>query len=88
MTTTDHAWDIADIREILATHSYACLGAGPHVYGNDDDLAHLRGDVVDVQTANAIVTVFDALNEENRAKLQRLPITRAADVAWKLCSRR
>lgn len=39
---------------------------------------------VDVQTANAIVTVYDALNETNKLKFATWSILRMADAAWKL----
>lgn len=45
----------------------------------------VRGGVLlDRTTASAIVTVADALNEENRERLNRMEITRAASIAWKL----
>lgn len=43
-----------------------------------------EGVVVDMQTANAIVTVFDSISIENKAKLLRLPVTQAAAVCWQL----
>lgn len=40
--------------------------------------------ILDLFTASAILTVWDALSAENRAKLERMPLQRMADVAWKL----
>ena len=40
--------------------------------------------MVDNFSASAIYKVFDALNEENRAKFAALPVAQAADVAFKL----
>jgi hypothetical protein len=42
------------------------------------------GVLLDLQTANAIVTVGDALSLENRSRLGGLPIDRAASIAWSL----
>lgn len=42
---------------------------------------------VDVQTANAIVTVYEALNKENKVKFLGFGLMRMADVAWKLVSK-
>lgn len=44
-----------------------------------------RGVFIDAQTANAIVTVHDALNPENQAKFAGIDdVKRMATVAWKL----
>lgn len=40
---------------------------------------------VDAMTANAILTVYDALNDINKARLLSLSVPHAAKVAWKLC---
>lgn len=47
-------------------------------YGN------VNGLFVDTYTASAIVAVYDALNDENKAKLLALPILRVAAVCFKL----
>lgn len=39
--------------------------------------------VVDMQTANAIVQVYDALLPENQMKFSSLPIEKMGTVAWK-----
>lgn len=39
--------------------------------------------VLDMQTANVLVTVHDALKPENRAKFIRLPLQRAVTAAWR-----
>ena len=44
----------------------------------------IDGVLVDVQTANVILKVWDALNSSNRKKFEKLSIKRMADVAWKL----
>jgi len=44
----------------------------------------IAGYLVDMQTANAIVTVHKALNKSNRKKFEKLPIKKMAEVSWKL----
>lgn len=39
---------------------------------------------VDLFSASAIVAVWEALNEENRAKFEKLPIARMAEVAFQV----
>ena len=39
---------------------------------------------IDLTTANAIVTVYDALSEANRIKFASFPSYKMADIAWKL----
>lgn len=39
---------------------------------------------LDMQTAHAIKTIYDALSPTNREKYLRYPITKMADIAWKL----
>lgn len=46
--------------------------------------AKIDGCMVDLFTASAIVAVYDALNETNRAKYAALPIDRMGIVAFKL----
>lgn len=85
------------LREIVKSHSMAALdpmtwervslnGEFPDERG-DVPVEHSRGIWVDVQTANAVCTVHDALSEENRAKLLSMPLPRACDIAWKVLSR-
>lgn len=47
----------------------------------------IDGVLLDVQTAAAIVTVHDALNETNRAKFAALTLPVMAAVAWKLVTK-
>ena len=44
----------------------------------------IDGVLVDMQTANLILKVWDALNSSNRKKFEKLSIKKMADVAWKL----
>lgn len=53
----------------------------------DRSAKEIDGVLVDVQTANAIVTVADGLSEENRAKLLAMPIGKMGLIAWKLVSK-
>ncbi len=48
----------------------------------------LEGTLIDVQTANVILTVHDSkdLSEENRQKFVNLPLRQMASIAWKLVS--
>lgn len=42
----------------------------------------IDGVLVDATTANAIMTVYDALNDQNKEKMASLSITKMAKVAW------
>jgi hypothetical protein len=44
----------------------------------------IDGVFVDATTANCIVNVHDALNDENKAKLEAMSIVRMAEVCWEL----
>ncbi len=44
----------------------------------------IGGVLVDIQTANVIMKVWNALNKSNRSKFEKLPIKKMATVAWKL----
>ena len=44
----------------------------------------IDGVMVDMQTANLILKVWDALGSSNRSKFEKLPIKKMATVAWKL----
>jgi len=46
----------------------------------------IDGVLVDMQTANVILKVWDALNSSNRKKFEKLPVKKMANVAWKLVS--
>ena len=44
----------------------------------------IDGVLVDMQTANVIMKVWNALSSSNRSKFEKLPIKKMATVAWKL----
>jgi hypothetical protein len=44
----------------------------------------IDGVMVDMQTANLILKVWNALNSSNKSKFEKLPIKQMANVAWKL----
>ena len=44
----------------------------------------IDGVMVDMQTANLILKVWDALGSSNRKKFEKLPIKQMANVSWKL----
>src|SRR4051812_14457130 len=68
VTTDDTgARTIAAMREIVARKQYAMVDRV----------------LVDMQTASAIVLVYDALNDENKVKFAALPIAKMGAVAWK-----
>ena len=46
----------------------------------------IDGVLVDMQTANVILKVWDALNSSNRKKFEKLSVKKMANVAWKLVS--
>lgn len=46
----------------------------------------INGHMVDLFSASAIVKVYDALNETNKAKFAALPVARMTSVAMKLLS--
>lgn len=45
------------------------------------------GVVLDMSTANVILTVYDATNDEGKAKLVAMPIALMAAVCWRLAGR-
>lgn len=59
------------IRDIVTSHSSKMID----------------GVLVDAQTANVIVQVYDALNDENKVKFAAMPIERMGDAAWRLVSK-
>ena len=63
--------DIEQIRRIVEQHQYE----------------EVDGVLVDAQTAQAIVAVYDALKPENQVKFAAMDVTRAGLVAWKLVSK-
>ena len=42
--------------------------------------------IVDATTAHAVLTVHEALSDENKTKFADLPLTKMVDVTWKLVS--
>lgn len=46
-----------------------------------------EGVLIDIQTANVVTTVYDALNEGSRAKLLGYGMPKMALVAWKVVSK-
>lgn len=46
--------------------------------------AKINGAMVDLYTASAIVKVYDALNDANKAKLAAQPLPKMATIAFKL----
>ena len=44
----------------------------------------VEGSTVDLYSASAIVLVYDALNDENKAKYLGLPVVRMASFAFKM----
>ena len=51
----------------------------------DCQYAKIDGTMIDLSTAGAIVTVYDALSPENQAKFTAMPAGRMGIVAWELC---
>lgn len=48
----------------------------------DHQYAEVDGSRVDAFTANAILNLYDALNDANKTKLLSLDVTQMADVTW------
>lgn len=46
--------------------------------------ARVDGLYLDHVTANAVITVHDALNEQNRASFAKMPLRKMVAVTWKL----
>jgi hypothetical protein len=67
-TTKDGAAIIEACRSIVANGQYE----------------KVNGHMVDLFTASAIVKIYDAVNEANKAKLLRLPVARMASIAMQL----
>ena len=44
----------------------------------------MDGYLVDMQTANVILKVGNALNKSNQEKFGKLPIKKMAQIAWKM----
>lgn len=46
--------------------------------------AKVDGTTVDLTTANAIITVYDKLNPQNKEKFARMPIPKMVSIVWKV----
>lgn len=94
--TTKYTW-IETARLVLKTFSMKVVDGTTGEILPEDLEAYLalneredyeaKGVLLDVQTANALVTVWDALSEENREKFESMPLLTAVKVAWKLISK-
>ncbi len=60
--------NIKDIEKVLKTRS----------------AKKIDGMYMDMTTANAIMTVYKALNQSNKKKFAKLPLKKMVDVTWKL----
>lgn len=51
-----------------------------------DNFSHdeIGGVLIDAQTANVILTVYNALSDQNKEKFLLLDINKMAQLAWKL----
>jgi hypothetical protein len=47
--------------------------------------AKVNGVMVDLFSASAMIGVYDALNDVNKAKYRALPVAQMATIAFKLC---
>ena len=61
---------INQLKQIIESHSYQ----------------EIEGKIVDVQTANIILKVYEALGEKNKENFVTQSIDRMAHIAWKLVS--
>ena len=48
----------------------------------DNPLDRLDCTILDMQTANVLVQVYEALSPENREKFRKLPLKLAVSIAW------
>jgi hypothetical protein len=62
------SWDIEDARKVI----------------NNKSMGKVGGRTLDMQTANALVTVYDNISGEKKVQFTSMPIERAISVAWKL----
>lgn len=53
----------------------------------DHSAKMVDGVFIDVQSANAICTVYDALGDANKAKFMSMPVAQLGPAAWKLISK-
>lgn len=66
--STSEQEKISAIREVVTGHSYG----------------KIDGVTLDVVTANMLITVYDALNEDNRKQFARFSIPKMVTIGWKL----
>lgn len=53
----------------------------------DKDMKRINGLLVDLTSASITIQVYDALNEENKAKMASLPVRKMMTVAMKIATR-
>ena len=53
----------------------------------EHQMAKVNEVAIDAYSANAVLAVFDAINEANRDKLIRMPVARVVEVCFKLLNR-
>ena len=84
------AWTIDQMRDAVERRRFIVLDGDrddAFTYSETDEVLgrpEPEGVLVDIQTANVLVTVHDALNERSREKFTALPIDRAVTIAWQL----
>ncbi len=75
---------IASCQRIVARHQYEYLAADGHAAADD------TGTLMDATSANAVLTCWRGLSEENRTKFINMGDGHPAvvgDIAWKLIAR-
>jgi hypothetical protein len=65
-------WDISDLRNIAESRQHRTIA----------------GVLIDMQSANVLTQVFDALSSENKKRLQSKDLHEAISIAWKLAGRK
>lgn len=69
-------------RQAIKDHQYFC------VKDHEEVSEKTKGNVlIDVQTANAIVTVYDVLNEVNKEKFSSFTYLKMGTIAWDLLNK-
>jgi hypothetical protein len=58
------------------------MGCMDLAYRVSERCQHEKG--LDLTTARAMIAVYQALGKENRARMDAMPVERAARIAWKL----
>jgi hypothetical protein len=88
-------WNIQQMRDAVANKQSFVLGNAteeevwaylelPEADQDNPDIPEPDAMLVDIQTANLLVTVHEALSEQQRDKFLGLSVERAVDVAWRL----